>query len=301
MGMAKIIIYTDNSYPRKPAVAFLFSFLIPGLGQVYNGDLMRGIAVALIRTLPLFLLAAVSIDSTSRSCIRAFFLMSAAYIMLTFASALEACIVACIRKELPKRFFNRARWYVLFAIVSILFTCIALLMVFANLAFERVRTDRAAPLLKGGDIVLVRRFLPSGIKGGELAWFDEGRAARVIAREGDLVSYVGNVWLVNRSPLSLGYLKNEDVSRYDAGAEEVLSESTEGRRYPIRFKYSPLLIPKGMVSPIPKGSLLVADDTRTIPGFSRVVPADSIKGRVEGIVYSSRLRMIGIDGYGGLR
>ena len=301
MGMAKIIIHSDNSYPRKPAAAFLFSLLVPGLGQVYNGDLMRGIAVALIRTLPLFLLAAVSIDSTGSSCIRAFFLMLAAFFILAIASALEACIVACIRTELPKRFFNRAQWYVLFAAVSIGFTSLALIMVCVNLAFGRVRTERAGPLLRQGDIVLVRRFLPAGIRRGELAWFDEGKAARVIAREEDLVSYVGNVWLVNRSPLSLGYLKNEAVARYGAVVEEVLSESTEGRRYPICFKYSPLLAPKGIVSPIPKGSLLVADDTRTIPGFSRLVPADSLKGRVEGIVYSSRLRMIGIDGYGGLQ
>ena len=243
MGMAKIIIHTDNSYPRKPAAAFLFSLLVPGLGQMYNGDLIRGIAVALIRSLPLFLLAAVSIESTDRSCIRAFFLMSVAFLILTLASALEACIVACIRTELPKRFFNRARWYLLFAAVSIGFTSLALFMVCANLAFGRVRTERAGPLLAQGDIVLVRRFLPTGLRRGELAWFDEGRAARVIAREGDLVSYAGNVWLVNRSPLPLGYLKNEAVTRYGAVAEEVLSESAEERRYPILFKYPPSLAP----------------------------------------------------------
>lgn len=36
-------IATDISNPRNPGVAAVLSLLIPGVGQIYNGDFLRGI------------------------------------------------------------------------------------------------------------------------------------------------------------------------------------------------------------------------------------------------------------------
>jgi len=37
--------YKPEAPPRKPGYAAVFSLLIPGLGQIYNGELLRGLAI----------------------------------------------------------------------------------------------------------------------------------------------------------------------------------------------------------------------------------------------------------------
>jgi len=33
----------DTSHPRSPGVAAVLSLIVPGVGQIYNGDFLRGI------------------------------------------------------------------------------------------------------------------------------------------------------------------------------------------------------------------------------------------------------------------
>jgi tetratricopeptide (TPR) repeat protein len=50
------------SPPRKPAYAALFSFFVPGLGQVYNGELLKGF-VLVVAYLVLFALGGITFRS----------------------------------------------------------------------------------------------------------------------------------------------------------------------------------------------------------------------------------------------
>lgn len=81
----------------------------------------------------------------------------------------------------------------------------------------------------------------------------------------------------------------------------MISEAGGARKYPVRFRQSPAITLEGLAPAVPPGRLLVASDTRLVKNFAHIVAAGSAGGRVEGILFSTRLSKIGMNAYGGLR
>jgi len=298
--MTDKIIQTLKTRARNPRISFVLSLLFTGLGQMYNGDLARGVAFCLLRTMPFLALPAWVITRRPATSITAFICFIAIVLAITIASPLEALVRARRKRELPLRVYNSNLYYAFFALAQIMLTAVVVLMLASFFSIERVKDETAGPLLKPEDIILINHYMPRGPRRGDLVMTAGGAVGRVVALGGDSVRYNNNVFFVNGTVLSLGYLADGVIARFSSEREDVVSETNEGRKYPVRFKQSPDITLQ-VDGPIRKGAVLVAPDTRLDKDFAKVAPADSIRGRVEGILFSTRIFKIGMDAYGGLR
>jgi signal peptidase I len=299
--MADKIIQTQKTKARNPRVSFVLSLICTGLGQMYNGDLARGAAFCLLRTVPLLALPAWVITRRPATSITTFIYIMLVVLIITIASPLEALIRVRRKRELPVRFYNLNLYYAFFVLVQVVLTSIAVLMLVSFFNIERVKDESAGPLLQAEDIILVNRYMPQGCRRGELVTLAGGVVGRVVAMGGDAVKYDNNMFYVNGMVIPLGYLADGVVMRFSSDRDDVVSEANDGRKYPVRFKQSRDITLQNVGAPVRKGMVLVADDTRLKKDFARIAPVDSIRGRVEGILFSTTLSKIGMDAYGGLR
>lgn len=298
--MADRIIRTIKTEARKPGRSFLLSLFFAGLGQMYNGELAKGAALCLMRAMALVALPlSVMERPAAPSAVTALCLL-AAVLALTAASPAEAFIRARRRTDLPVRGYGTMLWYSVFAAACALLTASAAAIMAAFFAVSVIDDGAAGPLLGPGDVVLVSRYRPEGVGRGELAVVD-GAPARVIALPGDTVKYEGNIFFVNGRALPLGFLNDRAIARFTADRGDVLSETGDAGKYPVRFKRSPAIVLEGLAPKVPAEHLLVASDTRLVKNFARIVPAGSVGGRVAGIFFSARPSKIGMNAFGGLR
>jgi signal peptidase I len=299
--MTDKIIQTHKREPRSPGAAFALSIFFTGLGQMYNGDLLKGAAFLLMRVSALLAVPAAMITRDPVSGITAFISLTAASLVITVASPVEALVRAKLNRELPVRAYNSVHAYAGYAIVQ-LFINIAVVLIMASFFTAGQVTDRRSePLLENGDIVLIYRYEPHGYRRGDLVFLGDGGLGRVIALPGDAVRYTNNIFYINGRSLPFGYLPDDTISRFSVMREDVLSESNEGRKYPVRFKQSAAVTLQGMTPLVARGSVLVSADSRLVKDFARVIQADTIYGRIEGILFSSYLRKIGMDAFGNLK
>ncbi len=299
--MTDRIIQTQKQKAARPGMAFVLSLFFTGLGQMYNGDLPMGAAFFLMRTAVLMAVPAAAVTRDPASGIAAFMSLMAAALAITIASPVEALVRAKLNRELPVRAYSSAPAYAGYALAGSIITMALVLVMASFYAVGRVTGRSAGPLLEKDDIVLVYRYAPQGYRRGDLVSMGDGTPGRVVALAGDAVRYDNNIFYLNGRSLPLGYLADETIARFTESRGDVLSEWNEGRLYPIYFKQSAAVTLRGIGPWIAKGNVLVASDTRFTKDFARVVPASKIRGRVEGILFSTYFRKIGMDAFGNLK
>lgn len=298
--MTDRIIRTRKTEARKPGRSLLLSLLFTGLGQMYNGELAKGAVFCLMRGVAL---AALPLSVMERpaapSAVTALCLL-AAVVVLTAASPVEAFIRARRHPDLPVRAYGAKPWYCAFAAGCSMVTAAAAIFMTAFFTVGLIGDGAAGPLLGPGDVVLVNRYRPERIGRGDLAVI-EGAPSRVIALEGDAVRYENNIFFVSGRALPLGFLNDRAIARFTADRGDVLSETGDAGKYPVRFRRSPAITLADLEPKVRAGYLLVASDTRLVKNFARIVPAGSVRGRVAGVLFSERLSKIGMNAFGGLR
>lgn len=297
--MAGTIIQTLKTRARNPWAALALSLFAAGLGQMYNGSIAAGTAFCLLRSLAVLSLPLFVVLHGPASSIIVFFIVMGAAFIVTAASPAEAFLRARRVRELPVRPYSSIPWYGLFGLGCAVITAVSALIVMSFFSIECVGVGRRGPLLENGDRVLVLTYLPGGLRRGEMAYLADG-PARVLALEGDRVRYADNSLYINGRALSMGYLPDGVIARFSGEREDVISEASDAGRYPILFRKSPGIKP-GMFPPeVPAGHLLAVLDDRREGNFARVVSAGEVRGRVEGVLFSGRLRKIGMDARGNL-
>ena len=139
-----------KNYPRKKLVAFILSAFIPGLGQLYNGQLKKSV----IYSIGLLLLPI----GFNLMGLKQYFWIYASLIILFFvlriAIAIEAMVVAGRTKEYHLKKFNK--WYIYISTILIWH-----LTVYVGLSITEstryksfiVRSDSGNPNLISGDYV----------------------------------------------------------------------------------------------------------------------------------------------------
>jgi hypothetical protein len=298
--MTDRIIRTLKTEARKPGRSLLLSLIFTGLGQMYNGELAKGAAFCLMRAVALAALPLSVIERAAAPSAVTALCLAAAVLILTAASPAEAFIRARRRPDLPVRAYGSAPWYCAFAAGCALVTALAAIFMAAFFTVVLIEDGAAGPLLGPGDVVLVNRYRPEKAARGELT-VAGGIPARVIALEGDAVKYEGNIFFVNGRALPLGFLNDRAIAGFTADRGDVLSESGDAGKYPVRFRRSPEITLAGLETKVRAGHLLVASDTRLEKNFARIVPVGSVRGRVAGVLFSVRLSKIGMNAFGGLR
>jgi signal peptidase I len=109
--MVKKMVETKK---RSPILATLLSIIFPGLGQMYNGQLAKGIIFNLIGHLLLLLVSLTRLQSKFYGLI---FILALLICILLFIVG-DALIVAMKKKEIFLKPCNRWYFYVLFAVLA---------------------------------------------------------------------------------------------------------------------------------------------------------------------------------------
>jgi len=202
----------DKFRERKPLFAVALSFLLTGLGQVYNGKLRKGILFFLASSILPFLFIQLSVLGPGQILI--------VFLALSFALDLGIFIWAArdawkqakrMEKSYKLKVYNRIYVYILLVIVLYLFTA-GLFVNRQKICFfalpYRMQTGSMAPTILPGDSIMTDKRIDHasknlGLKRGELVVFKYPRdknmhfIERIIGLPGDKIELRGMELYVN--------------------------------------------------------------------------------------------------------
>src|SRR5262245_18524320 len=235
---------------RSPWMAVVLSLFSPGVGHIYSGQFVKGLALFFFSLLfaPLLILAAFLGSST------ALFVGLVAALLVLLGVYLYAAMdayAAARRAGTPyqPRDYNRVSVYVLFILLGLLYFVGFVPYVRANV-FEAfyIPTESMAPTLVAGDHVLVNKvtYQTRFPERGELVTFRSppnrqlNWIKRVMALPGDTVEVKANEVFVNGKKLERDPVPAEGLFLLKPHLDgEVFVERNAGRRYRIMLPPKP--------------------------------------------------------------
>lgn len=265
-----------RSTRRKPWIAGLLSLLEPGLGQIYNGQIRKGL---LFLALPLLAIPADILFVTSDSLV--FLLVVFALVQLTYYIIVTAdAIVTANRPRVEKyklKKYNHPLVYLsIFVAVSIVDLTISSYMQSNYVQFMGIDNPGNEPTLLVGDHILVdRRSSARNPKRGELIVLeypqdsDDELVKRMVAMGGDLVEIQDKTLLINNHPVEEHYVSYGESIIVD-DEKQALFDNFEAMT-------------------IPENSYFVLGDNRSNSYDSRsfgILGKEAIKGTVKAIYWS---------------
>ncbi len=289
---------TSQAAGRAPWVAVALSLFAPGLGQIYCGEIVRGLVLFLasLTFLPLVVLAALLPPATP---LLVALLLSGLTVLGAYLYAVLAAYRSAgkLREHYQTREYNRPLVYVLFLLVGVLYSVGGAWYLPHVFEAFYLPTGSMVPTFLVGDHVLAdklayRKGLPQR---GDVVIFRVPRKPgqtwikRVIGLPGDAVEVKGGEVLINGKRLERDRVPASSYSGI-AGIPEgqVFVESNAGSRYSILIgKEKNPDFPKATV---PEGSLFLLGDHRDLSLDSRdpemgFVPLGHILGNVPYIYY----------------
>lgn len=185
--------------PRKQLVAFLLSLLTPGLGQIYNGQILKAILFLGLIFIPLLFASATRLAYSFTGLV----LILAVELLLRLYILVDSVISARRHNDFVPRAYNKWYYYLLFAI-----GIVALFEIFPAHKLLRINsfsipTESNMPVLMAGDKVVGSLSKDEKRKPqyGELVTFNSPRGGvwvfRVVGLPGDKINVGGNFLTIN--------------------------------------------------------------------------------------------------------
>lgn len=294
--MANRIIKSENKVARYPAAAFLLSFLISGLGQVYNGDLLKGVVFLLMRIFPLLIFPLYIAVQPNELNIHGFAIVCLFQVFIWLLAAIEALISSRKKSVVPGGRHASLLFCLISGIIAILLYICSLIHVSLYFNIVPVETKQMSPSMLPGEQVLVYNYGIEHLDVGDIIFYhSEGKTAfgRIIAREKGVFQYAAGRYLVNRQALSIGVYSEQELSSrgYD-NPEHLYQEINGNRKYPIQYRSVKNAASKKTIVIAAKNRLLVSYDNRLEKDVYRVIDREAVSGKVEGIVYSENIRRL---------
>ena len=297
--MKNKIIRTENLKKRNLIVSFILSLLFTGLGQMYNGDLLKGVVFFVFRILTLLIIPVYITFNIIESYIYFFVVIAFLHTMAILLSPVEAVFSARKKAEISLNRYNSLIFYFFYAILSLIISILPLSLTSSFFSIEKVKTDLMHPSLLEEEYALVYRYTKNGFVPGDVISYagknEEIRMGRVLANGGDIVNFNDNAYQINGKALPLGIFSDEELNmKGQENAENLFFEVNSGRKYAVK-SYTSKLSSNSMENSgilVDENILFIAFDNRTKESKYDLVDISSVTGRIEGIIYSDRLNRI---------
>ncbi|EIJ36492.1 signal peptidase I [Thiothrix nivea] len=280
---------------RKPLFALLMSLILPGFGQLYNGEINKAIWLFLSFTLlavPAVVLIALYLPASWT--LPALLASVLAWLGVWLYGMVDAFRSARRKQDHVLQGWQKSGTYVL---VLLLCSVLALPLLTDYLRQNlvesfRVPSESMQPTVLKGDILFAdKRYNRPGYKQavqrGDIAIFvyPNNRTTyyikRIIGLPGEKIQVKGADVLINGKPL------RTEVSDTDNGL--LVTESSEGKSWQVFWGENKLQLPQTELM-VPPGHVFVMGDNRTGSNDSRffgVVPLQDVVGKARQIWFSA--------------
>jgi signal peptidase I len=262
---------------RKPWIAVVLSLLSTGLGHIYCGKIVTGLALFLVSLLfaPVAVIVALLHPSTPvlLGLIASFLAIIGVYL---FAVLDAYGLARRQREEYVPRDYNRAVVYVLFILVGVSYPPLIVHYLRSNV-FEAfvIPTASEQPNILPGDRVLVNKLVLRGRypQRGEVVVFRvphnrrQNWIKRIIALPGDTVAVRGNEVFLNGKKLERDRVPAASLP--SQGRDEVFMESNSGSRYLVQFSPTEKATANFAEKKVPEAMCFVLGDNRNDSSDSR--------------------------------
>jgi len=297
---------------RKPLFALALSFLVTGMGQVYNGKLRRGILFfAASLALPL-LLVQLSIVGPDRSLIVLIALSFMADLGIFIWAALDAWKQAKrLGKNYRLKIYNKLFVYILL-VVGLNLLIFGRIVDWRKLDFlavpYRMETGSMAPTILPGDLVLADERIDHssenlGLRRGELVVFkfplDKRRhvVKRVIGLPGDEIELRGMELYVNGIKCTSQETPLPEGREAESDGKKIIAFYENGDSGAYRVFYFEGTARNDFMISVPEGCCFVLGDNRDNSADSRHWGSIALSD----IVAKPRIVYFSIDPKGGVR
>ena len=288
----------EKIYVRKKLIAFLLSALVPGLGQLYNGQIKKSTIYSIgLLTLPIgFNLLGL------KAYFWAYAVLIILLIVLRLAIAIEAALTAGRTKEYQLKNYNK--WYIYLAIVPVWYFAIYTIESISETTRYKsfsISTDSSSPNLIAGDYVVgdFDFYNSKQPDYGDLIIFsipNEGNFVfRIVGMPNDTLN-IENQLVKIKNKKSLASLVST-LTRNEYETEEFIETLPNGYKYRIYRNKTPLDTASATIKDIivPTESYFVLGDNRDFSADSRFVGfihRQQIQGKLLRIYYSADISKI---------
>lgn len=301
-------IKSEIDLKRSPYLALVLSIFFTGLGQIYNGDIFIGIIFFLLKILSIILPFVFIILKGNEYIIYNIALAVLFFFLIWVISSFEAVYTAKKNISFNLKKYNNIYFYITFGFLNAgLFIGVLFLM---NVLFtvEKISNNYMEPTFLKGEYVIVNKYSIKDIDIGDVIFYKDKeteKVSRIIAKERETFRYENNIFFINDSKLPLGILENYMIENLNIkNSADVFYEENGKKKYMIKVPISDsrLEIKKGkkkipaqlMSRPIliKSNMVLLSNDNRTTGNPNQLINTKNLRGKVEGILVSSKFSRI---------
>lgn len=288
---------------RNPYLSFILTFVFSGLGQVYNGELGKGVIFLFLNVIFFLFLGLLGLISSFKGLIALVILM----ILFKIVISLEAYNNAKTISSNQLKSINSIWKYIIFFLLSFLVNRIGIYTSRSVIGYEafEIPTPSMEPSILVGDNIIASRINPKDIQIGDIITFtqDDGQKylSRAVGLPGDKIEIINDKVSINGQSEQwneIELIKDNEIEyqKYSSRLPNYKEIGTlkmlkyNGRQFPIQE------ISNQEVMIVPEDEIFVLGDNRNNSMDSRMygtVPFENIDKQVYYVWWSNDKSRIG--------